>query len=117
MKKGAGSLIALRSKKQTTILRSSSQAKYRAIASLTCEVQWLFYLLCDIQIPIPTPTQVYYDNRSAIHIAHNLISYERTKHIEIDCHVVREKIQVDLIHLMSITSFAQLADIFTKGLH
>jgi hypothetical protein len=51
-----------------------------------------------------------------LHIAANPIYHERTKHIEIDCHVVREKIQLDLVRTLNVFSSNQLADLFTKAL-
>lgn len=111
------SLISWKSKKQSTISRSSSEAKYRALASLTCEIQWLHYLFSDFHISFSCPAAVYCDNKSAIYLAHNPTFHERTKHIEIDCHVIREKIQSKLIHLLPVSSTSQIANIFTKLLH
>ncbi|KAE9587592.1 putative RNA-directed DNA polymerase [Lupinus albus] len=62
------------------------------------------------------PISIYCDNKSAIYLAHNPAFHERSKHIEIDCHVVREKIKLGLIHLLPVSFAAQLADGFTKPL-
>ena len=111
------SLISWKSKKQTTISKSSTEAEYRALASTACEIQWLQFLLNELHQPLPLPVPLYCDNRSAIHLAHNPAFHERTKHIELDCHLVREKIQAGLLHLLPVPSNLQLADIFTKALH
>ncbi|KOM38358.1 hypothetical protein LR48_Vigan03g174000 [Vigna angularis] len=110
-------LISWKSKKQTTVSKSSSEAEYRSLASLTCELQWLQYLLQDLHISCPTPYSVYCDNNSAIHIAKNPTFHERTKHIDIDCHVTRQKLQDGLIKLLHVSSTSQVADVFTKSLY
>lgn len=111
------SLISWKSKKQNTVSRSSSEAEYRAIASVTAEIQWLLYLLRDFKIKHEEAALLFCDNTFTIHIAKNPAFHERTKHLDIDCHFVREKIQKGVIHLMSVSSKNQMADILTKALH
>ncbi|XP_019155737.1 PREDICTED: uncharacterized protein LOC109152493 [Ipomoea nil] len=110
------SLISWKTKKQATISRSSSEAEYRALASTVCEVQWLVYLLADLQITITESIPIFCDNKSAIAIGENHVFHERTKHIEIDCHVVRQKVCEGLIKLMAVSTLQQTADGFTKAL-
>jgi hypothetical protein len=72
--------------------RSSAEAKYRAMASTASELIWIKQLLRDTGLKVDKPMQMFCDNQAARHIALNSIFHERTKHIEIDCHFVREKI-------------------------
>jgi len=110
------SLISWQSKKQSIVSRSSSEAEYRALASTMCELQWLTYLIHDFRVPFIQPATLYCDNQSTIQIASNPVFHERTKHIEIDCHIVRDKVNSYIIKLLPVSSSMQLADIFTKPL-
>jgi len=107
-------MVSWRSKKQTTVSRSSSEAEYRALESTTCELQWLTYLLQDLQISFIQSSLLYCDSHSARHIALNPTFRERTKHIDIDCHVVRQQLQAGLFHLLTISSANQLVQLFAS---
>ncbi|GJX77415.1 ribonuclease H-like domain-containing protein [Tanacetum coccineum] len=109
------SLISWKSKKQTTVSRSSAEAEYRCMASAICEVIWITNLLYDLCITNLLPVNLYSDSSSAIQIAANPVFHERTKHFEVDVHLVREKVQDDVINTIKVASADQTADLFTKG--
>ncbi|KAL2326902.1 hypothetical protein Fmac_020329 [Flemingia macrophylla] len=111
------SLVSWKTKKQPTVSRSSSEAEYRALASATCELQWITHLLRDLQTSLSKPSLLYCDNNSALHIAANPVFHEHTEHLDIDCHLVREKSQAGLMLLLLVPSSNQLADIFTNPPH
>ncbi|CAJ2641032.1 unnamed protein product [Trifolium pratense] len=108
------SLISWKSKKQDIVSRSSTEAEYRAMATTTSEIVWLRWLLSDMGVSLSKATPMYCDNKSAIQIAHNSVFHERTKHIEIDCHLTRHHLQHGTITLPFVSSSLQIADLFTK---
>ena len=87
------------------------------MAQAVCELMWVYQLLSEVGFKVSMPAKLWCDNQAAIHIASNPVFHERTKHIEIDCHFVREKIQRGLISTGYVKTGEQLGDIFTKALN
>jgi hypothetical protein len=108
------SFISWKNKKQSIVSQSSTEAEYYAMTSTTKEIVWLRWLLADMGISFSHPTPMYCDNQSSIQIAHNSVFHERTKHIEIDCHLTRHHLKHGTIALPFVPSSLQIVDFFTK---
>jgi len=81
-----------------------------------CELTWLRYLLRDLGLTHHESAMLFYDNKTALHIAANPVFHERTRHIEMDCHYIRDKIQDGSVITRYVSSAHQLTDILTKPL-
>ena len=95
------------------LVRSQS---IESMAQFVCEIMWIRQLLMEVGIETSIPAKLWCDNQATMQIASNPVFHERTKHIEIDCHFVREKIQLGLISTEYVKTRKQLGDIFTKPL-
>ena len=109
-------LVSWSSKRQPTLSRSSAEAEYRGVANVVSESYWIRNLLLELHCPIRKATLVYCDNVSAIYLSGNPVQHQRTKHIEMDIHFVREKVARGEVRVRHVPSRYQIADIFTKGL-
>nr|GEV64553.1 ribonuclease H-like domain-containing protein [Tanacetum cinerariifolium] len=93
-----------------------AEAEYQGIANVVAETAWIRNLLCELHTPLFTSTLVYCDNVSAIYMSANLVQHQRTEHIEIDIHFVRDFAASGQVRVLHVPSRFQYADIFTKGL-
>ena len=109
-------LISWSSKRQETISRSSAEVEYRGVANGVAEASWPQNLLLELKCPITCTTIVYYDNISAVYLSTNPVKHQRTRHVEIDIHFVREIVALGQVRVLHVPSALQYADIFTKGL-
>jgi hypothetical protein len=110
------SLVSWSSKRQPTVSRSSAEAEYRAVANGVAEATWLQQLLQELRHPLQSATLVYCDNVSAVYLSTNPVQHQRTKHVEIDLHFVRERVAIGAVRVLHVPTTLQFADIFTKGL-
>jgi hypothetical protein len=109
-------LISWSAKRQTVVSCSSVEAEYRAIANGVVEDTWLRQLLNELQTPPSRCTLVYCDNISDVYLSTNPVQYQRTKHVKIDLHFVREKVAIGQVRVLHVPTTLQFPDIFTKGL-
>ena len=109
-------LVSWFSKRQHTVSRSSAEAEYRAVANGVAEASWLRQLLMELRHPPRRATLVYCDNISAVYLSTNPVQHQRTKHVEIDLHFVRERVALGQVRVLHVPTTSQYADVFTKGL-
>ncbi|MFS7993964.1 putative RNA-directed DNA polymerase [Helianthus anomalus] len=98
------------------VSRSSAEAEYRGVANVVAELCWIRNLLLELRRPLRKASVVYCDNISAVYLSGNPVQHQRTKHIELDIHFVRDLVQRGDVRILHIPSRYQIADIFTKGL-
>jgi hypothetical protein len=110
------SLIYWKSKKQPCVSKSSTKSEYRAMSAACSEIIWLRGLLAELGFSQSESTPLHADNTSAIQIAANPVYHEHTKHIEVDCHSIREAVDNRVISLPHVSTDLQIADIFTKAM-
>ena len=110
-----GNLVTWKSKKQKVVALSSAEAKFRGITKGITEVMWLKKLLSELDFPRRRTCRLFCDNKAAISISENPVQHDRTKHVEIDRHFIKEKLENNIISLPFVRSKDQLADILTKA--
>ncbi|XP_074293500.1 uncharacterized protein LOC141620560 [Silene latifolia] len=107
--------ISWKTKKHQTVSLSSNEAEYRSMTQLVCELKWLKGLLLSLDVLVTAPISIFSDSKSALDLARNPVFHERTKHIEINCHFIRDAIVDGLVSPRHVSTNEQLADIFTKA--
>ena len=94
---------------------SSAEVEFRGMAKGLCELLWLRRLLTEIGFAPDSEMKLFCDNKAAIDISHNPIQHDRTKHVEVDRHFIKQNLDAKIIQIPFVKSEDQLADILTKA--
>ncbi|KAL1318125.1 hypothetical protein AAHE18_15G183500 [Arachis hypogaea] len=109
-------LISGSCKKQTTISRSSTEAKFRSLAACETKLVWIRNLLLELQIEVPTVLAIYCDNLSIVLLTANPVLHTKTKHFQLDIQFVRDKVNSKQPQIVHILGIEQIVDMLTKPL-
>ncbi|KAL9239991.1 hypothetical protein vseg_014258 [Gypsophila vaccaria] len=108
--------ISWSSKKQRSVARSSTEAEYRSIANAAAELTWLQNLFQELRLQITATPTVFCDNHGATSLSANPVFHSRMKHLALDYHFIREKVQSGKLRVTRVANDDQLADALTKPL-
>jgi hypothetical protein len=109
-------MISWQSRKQSSVALSTAEAKYIAACFASCEAIWLRKLLTGLFDLEMEATTILCDNRSCIKMTENPVFHDRSKHIEILYHYIRDMVQRGALKLLYISTDEQVADVLTKPL-
>ena len=110
-----GNLVTWRSKKQKVVALSSTEAKFCGMAKGVCELLWIKRLLTELGFASASEMDLFCDNKAAIAISQDPVQHDRTKHVEVDRHFIKENLEAKIIRFPFVKSKYQLADILTKA--
>ena len=111
-----GSPITWTSQKQKVVALSSCEAEYMAAATAACQGIWLSRLYGELARSDPMTVKLFIDNKSAIALSKNPVHHDRSKHIDIRFHFIRECIEDGKVPIEHVGTDKQLADLLTKAL-
>ena len=104
------------SKRQACVSKSTTEAEYVALSTACQEAVWLRRLLSDIGMKQCGPSTIFEDNQGAIELSRNPKFDNRTKHIDVSYHYVREQVNLDTVSIKYCSTREMVADVMTKGL-
>ena len=108
-----GNTVSWCSKRQATVSKSSTEAEYTALSGACQEAVWMRRLLADIGFEQRGPSTIFEDNQGAIELAKNPKFHNRTKHIDVSFHFIREQVNLKAISVKYCPTKDMLADIMT----
>jgi hypothetical protein len=113
-----GGVVAWKSRRQPTVALSTTEVEYMASADAAKQATWLRLLLDDLQLGPPTdsPIPIYNDNNGCITLSKNPVHHDKSKHIAMRHHFLREKVEDGSIDLSDVPSASNIADLLTKSL-
>ena len=107
--------VAWKSKSMKSVVLSTTEAEYVAVSEVVKEIKFLYQMLRSMEIKVPLPIKVQVDNVGAIWLANNSSVSERTKHVDLRAHFVRDMIKDQVIEINFVKSAENDSDIMTKN--
>ena len=111
-----GGPIAWKSRRQPTVALSTTEAEYMATSDATRQAMWIRQILQDLDFDQKQPLVIYNDNTGSVALSRNPVHHDRTKHIAIRHHFIREQVELGTVEILHIPSGENIADILTKPL-
>ena len=108
--------VSWASKRQATVAKSTAEAEYVALSLASQEALWLRQLMKDVGFGVTGSTVIFEDNNGAIDLSRNAKYHNRTKHIDINHHFIRERVKSKELDVVHCPSKDMIADILTKGI-
>nr|GEU75284.1 retrovirus-related Pol polyprotein from transposon TNT 1-94 [Tanacetum cinerariifolium] len=108
-------LISWSSKRQKSVVISSTEAEYIALSGCCAQILWMRSQLTDYDLGF-NKILTYCDNKSAIALCCNNVQHSRSKHIDIRYHFIKEQVENGVIELYFVNTEYQLVNLFTKAL-
>lgn len=108
-------LVSWSSKRQQTVSRSSAEAEYKGVANTVAETCWIRNLLLELHIRMQNATMIFCDNISSVYMSNNPVQHQRTKHVKIDLHFVRENVAHGQVKVLHVPSSLNMQTSLLKG--
>ena len=110
-----GNPVAWKNKSMKSVVLSTSEAENLAVTEVVKEIKSVYQMLRSMEIKIPLPIKVQVDNVGAIWLTNNSSVSERTKHVDLTAHFVRDMIKDHVIEINYVKSAENDSDIMTKN--
>jgi hypothetical protein len=107
-------MVSWCNRKQSSVALSTAEAEYIALSVAVREAVWLRKVLTDLFDHEMDPTIIHCDNQSCVKLSENPVFHDRSKHIEIKYHYIRDMVQRKAVHVQYLPTHEQIADVFTK---
>jgi hypothetical protein len=108
--------VSWKSKKQSCVTLSSTEAEYMALCQASKEAVWMADFLESLGVPLRGPMVVNADNQGSIALAKNPVFHDCSKHVDIQYHFTRDLVKQEKIQLNYVPTKDMLADVLTKSL-
>jgi hypothetical protein len=95
---------------------STTEAEYIALCVVVHEEMWLHKILADLFVHEMDSTIIHCDNHSCVKLSENLVFHDKSKHIEIKYHYIRDMVKRKVVHVQYLNTHKKFADVFTKTL-